>query len=120
MGWAVCYDHDRKRDVGYGIPCRCEHPECNRRIDRGLAHACGGEHGGGERGCGLYFCGHHLMADGHVCERCAKRRKPFAEKPDMKTWMQHKLRDPSWQQWRDENPAEVATIKKQLAEKSAA
>lgn len=44
---------------GYGVPSYCEHPDCNAEIDRGMAHACGGEPFS-EVGCDRYFCGKHL------------------------------------------------------------
>lgn len=53
MSWAIGYDENWKRDVGYGVPAICDHPGCNEKIDRGLAFVCGGEPMGGEKGCGL-------------------------------------------------------------------
>lgn len=118
MGWAVGYDSRWDRDIGYGVPCTCDHPDCNKRINRGLAYVCGGEPYGGDDGCGLFFCGDHLIFDEgkerQVCERCARDEDQFAPKPDVRAWMRHKLRDPSWQQWRDENPAEVEKLRTAL------
>jgi hypothetical protein len=120
MGWAVGYDDNWKRDIGYGVPATCDHPGCKEEIDRGLAHVCcGSEAYGGEEGCGLFFCGKHLVHrrkdDGDwgtaKCERCNDGKKPFEPKPDVKPWLRHKLKDASWQQWRDENPKGVAEIK---------
>jgi hypothetical protein len=54
-----------------------------------------------------------------MCERCAKPAAPFAAKPDTDEWIKHKLTCKTWRQWRDENPQEVETIRKQLAKKSA-
>lgn len=120
MGWAVGYDDNWRRDIGYGVPCKCDHPDCNEEIDRGLAHVCcGSEPYGGEEGCGLYFCGKHLAHyrkgkawSPAMCERCAKGKKPFEPKPDVREWIDHKLTCPTWQRWRDENPAEVADLQK--------
>jgi hypothetical protein len=39
-----------------------------------------------------------------VCERCASNEPPFDPKPDIKEWVLHKLTDPSWEQWRVDNP----------------
>ena len=119
MGWSIGYDSNRKRDIGYGVPCTCDHPDCKKRIDRGLAYVCGGEPYGGEGGCGLYFCTEHLFLgvdgkDGQVCERCAKGEAPFEPKPDVRAWLEHKLHDPSWKQWRDENSAEVMRLQQEL------
>ncbi len=121
MGWALGYDHNWGRDIGYGVPAYCDHPDCNEEIDRGLAYVCGSEPYGGERGCGLYFCPKHLLIHQTrqgfkgLCERCAPRRKkPFAPKPDHPEWIKHKLTDPSWEQWRKENPGEVVKLRAAL------
>lgn len=111
MGWSIGYDSNWNRDIGYGVPATCDHPDCNEQIDRGLAHVCGGAPYGGDGGCGLYFCGNHLFALGHRCERCAKRRKPFLAKPDLPVWIEWKLTHESWQSWRDENPEAVAEMR---------
>jgi hypothetical protein len=55
MGWAVGYDENWKRYIGYGVPAYCDHPKCNKEIDRGLSYVCGGEPYGGNDGCGLYL-----------------------------------------------------------------
>ena len=113
MGWSIGYDSRWRRDIGYGVPARCDHPGCNEEIDRGLAHVCGEQPYGGERGCGLYFCAAHLEWHERLprlCERCSDRRKPFSPTPDTRQWIQHKLTDPTWQQWREENAAEVAAL----------
>jgi len=122
MGWSIGFDSNWHRDIGYGVPCQCDHPNCKRRIDRGLAHVCGGEPYGGDEGCGLYFCAEHLRIgvegkEHQVCERCAGMHdtdQPFDPKPDVKQWLRHKLKHHSWKQWRDENPKEVAEIERQL------
>lgn len=99
MGWAVGYDSMWQRDIGYGVPAFCDHPDCDEKIDRGLAHVCGAQPYGGETGCGLYFCGRHLV-DGKHCERCERDESPFVAKPDMPEWIAHKETDPSWAEWR--------------------
>lgn len=110
MSWAIGYDEHWKRDIGYGVPAVCDHPDCNTRIDRGLSYVCGSEPYGGERGCGLYFCEKHrhwperLRYD--LCERCYPRRRvPFKAKPDIKLWIDWKETDPSWAAWREERHA---------------
>ncbi len=117
MGWSIGFDSGWNRDIGYGVPATCDHPECNAKIDRGLSHVCGGDVYGGERGCGLYFCWDHLllpMRRLQLCERRERRRKPFAAKPDHPEWIEWKLTDESWQEWRDENPAEVTKLRATL------
>lgn len=114
MSWAIGFDTHWQRDIGYGVPAECDHPQCQKRIDRGLSYVCGGEPYGGEHGCGLYFCAAHQVADHQQCERCAHHDAPFAAKPDVAAWIRHKLTHASWQQWRDESSEEVATMRAQL------
>lgn len=134
MGYA-CYQVG-KRDGGYGVPAHCEYPSCRRVIDRGMPYACGGEPFS-EHGCDRYFCSKHLtigyfQPDGElcdcpvgdcacdmieVCERCARGEASFPYKPEHKTWMRWKLKDPSWEQWRKDYPETVAEYKKALSVK---
>ena len=105
MGWSVGYDENWKRDIGYGVPSICDHPDCTEEIHRGLAYVCGGHPYGGEDGCGLFFCEDHRVmsefGDHHdVCERCRTHRDPYEPTPDTTEWIQHKNTDPSWEQWR--------------------
>lgn len=107
MGWSIGYDEQWKRDIGYGVPAWCDHPDCDEVIDRGLAYVCGGEPFGGDAGCGLYFCEIHKgfydpSVERLVCERCRTRDKPFEAKPDHPDWINHKATDPSWAAWRAE------------------
>lgn len=116
MSWAIGYDSNWKRDIGYGVPAICDHPECDAEIDRGLSYVCGGQPYGGEYGCGLYFCDEHLLIGDNatICHRCVEDGEPFTPKPDALKWIQHKLTDESWRQWREENPAIVAEIQKMI------
>lgn len=119
MGWAVGEGKDG-RDIGYGVPALCDHPACGKEIHRGLAYICGIINTEGEdRGCGLHFCGDHRRYSerfGQLCFRCwPRRREPFIRKPDVREWIEHKLTDESWQDWRDENASEVSRLKAQLA-----
>jgi len=105
MGWSIGFDSRWNRDVGYGVPALCDHPKCTKKIDRGLAHVCGDDVYGGERGCGLYFCSEHLILSERLptlCGRCKKLRNPFKPKPDIYEWVHHKHTDPSWAEWRKE------------------
>ena len=106
MGWSIGYDDHHDRDIGYGVPAECDHPSCAARIDRGMAYRCDHEEGG----CGLFFCGEHRNYIGH-CERCQTGTPSFTPKPDLPEWVHHKLTDPSWQEWRDAYPAEVAALR---------
>lgn len=122
MSWAVGFDPDWHRDIGYGVPAICDRPVCEEKIDRGLGHVCGGDPYGGERGCGLYFCGHHLTGTRKVgdrlvwvCGRCDKNRPPYKPTPDTAEWLRWKLADESWAEWRCQNPGQVEHIKAVLA-----
>jgi len=115
---------------GYGVPAICEYPDCNKKIDRGMSYACGGEPFS-ECGCDRYFCEKHRIYTGfktdgdggvcdhledcdctfvEVCERCAKGEAPFPYKPEVKKWIRHLLKDKSWAEWRKKNPKEVTNL----------
>ncbi len=98
MGWQVGFDPNWKRDVGYGVPALCDHPDCGEEIDRGLSYVCGNEPFGGETGCGLFFCYGHKHHG--LCERCTAADDPFEPTPDVAEWTEHKATDPSWAEWR--------------------
>lgn len=126
MGYQVYRIHkdfDGYRFAGYGVPAICEYPDCNEEIDRGMAHACGGEPNS-ERGCDRYFCEKHLIFHGFnlngerqylfVCERCDKYKDPYPYKPETKEWLEHILTDESWEIWRNDEKEKVEEYKKQL------
>ncbi len=118
MGWSIGYDTNWKRDIGYGVPATCDHPDCDAEIDRGLNYVCGGEPYGGDRGCGLYFCSKHMEHTGkgvQVCTRCLRRRGPYKPKPDTEEWIRWKLTDESWAEWRETHPEEVEALKASLS-----
>jgi len=131
MGYAVY--KVGQRWGGYGVPAICEHPDCNEEIDRGMSYACGGEPFS-EHGCDRYFCSKHLYmtswkcdgSDEHcdhdyeedcecitkdVCKMCSEGKPAFPYKPEHPTWVKHLLKDPSWKEWRKENPEEVEKLK---------
>lgn len=111
MGWQIGYDETWRRDIGYGVPAICDHPDCSAEIDRGLGFVCAElQPYGGENGCGLYFCCHHANHR-HQCERCAHGYDPFDAKPDVLEWVRWKLTHESWQEWREANPAEVNAMR---------
>lgn len=84
MSWARGYACGR--DVGYSVPCTCEQSGCKKRINRGLAYACGGMHGEDEVSCEKYFCEEHLyyveLKDVGTKQLCAKCRD-WAEKQQL-------------------------------------
>lgn len=122
MGWSIGYDNNWKRDIGYGVPCECDYPDCHEEIDRGLSFVCGSDPYGGDYGCGLYFCEEHFQyRKPHYCEniiqlcpRCIAYRQPYKPKPDIKEWIEWKLKDESWKEWRDKNPDKVLKIINEL------
>lgn len=117
MGYGVYYDTRRDRDLGYGVPAICDHPDCDKEIDRGLSYVCGGEPYGNEYGCGLYFCFehlHHCEDEVQKCERCIEGEDEFIPKVDVKEWLEWKLTHPSWEEWRRANPNKVSKIKDTL------
>lgn len=73
MGWSYGLNSDG-REVGYSVDATCDADSCDTEIDRGLASVCGPMHGGGEDGCGGYFCASHLvvgMGASQLCDACA-------------------------------------------------
>lgn len=114
MSWAIGYDGSWQRDIGYGVPAFCDHPNCDKVIDRGLSYVCGGDAYGGEKGCGLYFCGSHLRGAHSLCARCRNYRPAYEAKPDCPKWLRWKLGDHSWATWRAENPEQVIAIRAAL------
>lgn len=72
MGWGDCGFDDRGRPIGYSVSATCDDSGCEKEIDRGLSYVCGGMHGGGEAGCGGYFCEAHLYVgrSAWLCREC--------------------------------------------------
>jgi hypothetical protein len=69
MGWAGPFELPDGRLVGYAVEAECDHPDCDRMIDRGLAYCCGTMHNAEhDDGCGFYFCEAHRWPDNHLCE----------------------------------------------------
>jgi hypothetical protein len=115
MGWSIGYDDNWNRDIGYGVPAYCDHPQCREEIDRGLSYVCGGEPYGGEHGCGLYFCGKHLgyaaRRHGQLCYRCLASKPPYKRiKPEHPRWVEHVSTDESWAEWRTKYPQKLHAL----------
>jgi len=120
MGSSLGYDEHWRRDIGYGVPAICDHPDCSEEIDRGLVHVCADQRMYGGAGCGLYFCEKHMgfstrNPDGEdldtelasCCERCRDGLVPFPAKPDTAEWIAWKETDESWKGWREERDAQL-------------
>ena len=118
MSFSIGFDDKWNRDIGYGVPATCDHPECDEFITRGLGYACGEDPSGAEKnkGCGLYFCDDHLLYDHRflqLCEHCiAGEGETFVPSPDVQEWVDHKLTHQSWADWRESNPDWVAANKR--------
>lgn len=118
MSWAL--GQHKGRDVGYGVPAICDHPGCGEEIDRGLSYICGGDVSGGDHGCGLFFCEKHRRAGGvardhaPLCSRCYWNRPPFPPTADVPRWIEWKLTDESWSQWRKAHPDGVINLQRAL------
>ena len=71
MGWS--YGIVEGKAVGYSVEAICEHPNCNKRINRGLAYKCGNDIGSGEDFCNGFFCSDHLFltVKGWRCAECS-------------------------------------------------
>jgi len=77
MGWGYCgVNPTTGEEMGYCVQGECHADGCVNLIDHGLGNVCGGEHEGGEHGCGYYFCTDHLyLSDtpsgtGWLCRQC--------------------------------------------------
>ena len=132
MGWSIGFDNNWNRDIGYGVPAVCDHPDCDKKIDRGLGYVCANQEPRGGDGCGLYFCEkHHNCYRGDIddedagdvaealsdcCERCRDGKEPFPAKPDDPMWTKFKLTDKSWKAWRKKNghPEPTAAMRKEI------
>jgi hypothetical protein len=84
MSWARGTDSNGNA-IGYAVKDKCHAAFCSAAIDRGLAYVCGGEHEGGEHGCGGYFCDQHMffnhsgpsgpdrLVSPQLCEACSRK-----------------------------------------------
>lgn len=148
MGYSCYTSAENGREQGYAVPAVCDHPDCTNLIDRGMGYVCLGdqEH---TQSCGGFYCSDHqelafvitedefegldddesqelaesygldekpeFDEDGycHVCQH-----KPIENK-ESRVWLEHIMKDESWQKWRDQEPARVERIKSLLADKEA-
>lgn len=78
MGWGYCGKNSLTgEEMGYSVEGICHHPDCDEKINHGLAYVCGAMHED-ENTCQHYFCTKHLTwgeVNGELvqmCEKCAK------------------------------------------------
>jgi hypothetical protein len=69
MGWSDCGTDKAGRPIGYAFSAVCDHVGCDKEIDRGLSHACGGMHGDDEISCDKYYCEEHAA---NIVDHCDK------------------------------------------------
>lgn len=56
--------------MGHNHRGLCMHPGCYKVVGHELANVCGGDHGGGDIGCGKYFCSDHLTYGSEPTQLC--------------------------------------------------
>lgn len=69
MGYAYGIN-DKGREVGYSVQAKCDWPDCDTDIDRGMYFQCGGGEQSQEEVpyCCDFFCDKHKP--GEVCLKC--------------------------------------------------
>lgn len=77
MGYATGFN-SQGREIGYAVKAICDLDECEEKIDRGIAHCCGGIDGtqnadlDGLPYCGRFVCRKHMTSSG-ICIECAQK-----------------------------------------------
>lgn len=120
--WYACFQI-WNRFAWYGVAATCEHPWCNKEIDRWISYACWWEPYS-DLWCDRYFCWDHLYYTSFdenwviltddveddvydrsvridLCERCRDKKDPFPYKPETKQWIDHINTHESWTEYRD-------------------
>jgi hypothetical protein len=108
MGWAVGWDQGHQRHRGYGVPAYCDAKDCSAEIDRGLSYVAVPPLTDDE------YDEWDDLADGTLFV-CVDHEHADVDPDHLPTehprWIAHVLTDSSWSKWRDENPAQVATLR---------
>lgn len=99
---------DTHLDLGNDVPAICTHPDCDTQVHRGIVHICGMDPAGAGVGCGLHFCGPHLVGPDQTCERCAVGDPPFSPKEIVPEFPEWRMTGAGWEEWRKNNPELVA------------
>lgn len=71
MSWA--FGIENGKEVGYSVDDTCNLKECDKEIDRGIDHRCGGVSNlHDDFGCGNFFCARHVnyTENGQLCNDC--------------------------------------------------
>lgn len=142
MSWSIGYCEKQKRDVGYGVLAICDHPGCTAEIDRGMDYICC-EDINHNACCGAFYCAEHrdnyvygdeiddmddeelealninvesqevydAVEDGDIV-KC--RHEPIEKGKENAAWLEHCLKDETWQKWRNENPEMVTAYQEAL------
>lgn len=107
MGWGDCGTDSQGRPIGYSFEATCDHPGCEKEIDRGLSYVCGDMHGDDEYSCEKYFCEEHrqnpLQTDDDrlisICDECKriilKDNDDWWEHPTEGVLMEKPMKKPS-------------------------
>lgn len=90
MGWGDCGDDSQGRPIGYNFSAVCDHPECDEKIDRGLAYVCGDMHGEDCYSCEKYYCYAHrnvtVLVGDDVYAVCGECEEGFKDKDSGVKW----------------------------------
>lgn len=143
MSWAIGFSENQNRDVGYAVPAICDHPGCTAEIDRGIAYMCCEISPDHHATCGGFYCAYHresyiygdelddmdeseleahnidkdsdavaeAIDDGDIV-KCL--HEPIEKGKENAAWLEHCLKDETWQDWRNENPAMVTAYQEAL------
>lgn len=98
MGYSVYWHNGRWQ--GYGVPAYCDYPGCNKEIDRGMGYS----HKKGMNPDDPFLCSTHKYKDLPDDFEIDYNK----EHPE---WINHLLKDDSWNLWRIENPEIVEKYK---------
>lgn len=142
MSWAIGFNKEQDRDVGYSVIAICDHPGCTAEITRGIGYVCC-ENINHRVSCGAFLCEEHRenyvygdevedldpedlealnidVDDPEVQEAIedgeivACKHEHIEDKKEHAGWLDHCLTDATWETWRQENPKKVQEYKAAL------
>ncbi len=108
MGYSIGFNNTTKRNIGYEVPCHCDHPGCDKIINRGMSYSSDIENSKTNCDAGIFLCEEHMI---HISEEECDNYKDCSHceigiiplKDDCQEWIDHKLKHDSWAAWRSEN-----------------